>query len=87
MGKCRPVEIVFRDVNRERFKRFRARVRVEAVEVIVTGDMGTASDSGVKLGWVYDEPAQTLTVTCTEHPWFMREVTVMLRIRALMEGL
>jgi hypothetical protein len=87
MRQARPVEVVFHEVDRLRFRRWRARIRVQAVEVIVTGDDGTTSADGLKLMWRYNEAAQELKVTCTERPWWAMEAAVRGRIRSSMEGL
>ena len=86
MRESRPVAVEFKNVPVERFKAFRARIRVEAIEVIITGNLGSATDFDSKVLWTYDEPEQTLKVICTKHPWWMREAVVEQKIRDLMEA-
>jgi hypothetical protein len=87
MPVCRPVVVRFPETARQRFYAFRARIRVQAVNVIVVGDTGSADGDGLKLIWIYDEPAQTLTVTCTERPWWKSAAEVETRIRGVVEAL
>lgn len=78
--------MVFKEITRDRFKAFRARIRVEAVEVVSVGDQGSAKDADSKVLWTYEEPAQTLKLICTESPWWMTNAAVEARMRSLMEG-
>jgi hypothetical protein len=87
MAVCRPVVVPFRECSRERFRAFRARIRVQAVNVVVLGDTGTAEGEGLKLSWAYDEPAQILTLTCTERPWYKSGALVQSRMQGMMEAL
>jgi hypothetical protein len=84
MAACKPV--TFKNITRERFQAIRARIRAQA-DVSVAGDMGTASGNGFAASWIYDEAAQTLSIQCTEKPWFVSEGLVADKIRALVTTL
>jgi hypothetical protein len=88
MAVCRPVVVRFSETPRPRFLAFRARIRAQAVNVMVLGDTGSAlGDDEVKLIWRYDEPTQTLTVTALERPWWKSAAAVEQRIRGVVEAL
>jgi hypothetical protein len=84
MAGCRP--LTFKNIPRERFLAIRARIRAQA-EVSILGDTGTASGNGFSASWSYDEAAQTLTIECTEKPFFAPESLVLDKIRALVTSL
>jgi hypothetical protein len=84
MAACKPV--TFQNITRERFQAVRARIRAQA-DVSVMGDMGTASGNGFTATWTYNEADQTLSIQCTEKPWFISEGLVADKIRALVTTL
>jgi hypothetical protein len=88
MAVSRPIIVPFRETPRTRFLAFRARIRMQAMNTIVLGDTGSATgEDGLKLSWIYDEAAQTLTVTCVERAWFQSAAWVEKRIRGVVEAL
>jgi hypothetical protein len=84
MAACKP--ITFQNIPRERFQAIRARIRAQA-DVSVMGDTGTASGNGFTATWTYDEAAQTLSIQCTDKPFFISEGLVADKIRALVTTL
>ena len=37
----------------------------------ITGDSGSTSYQGIDFTWQYDSSSQSLTITCTEKPFFV----------------
>ena len=52
------------------------RERLSAFVRLPDGDTGTIDAQGMKGSFVYDEPAQTLTLTIDEVPFFIPKPTV-----------
>jgi hypothetical protein len=80
MGERRPVMVQFKNIERIRYRAFRARIRVQADETHITGDGGSATGVGLVMDWIYNEPEQTLSVTCTK-PWWISEDVLAGKIR------
>jgi hypothetical protein len=77
--------VPFSGITREKFDAVIARVRLQAPDVIVTGDQGTASNDQFTVQWSYAEPHQALIVQCMKKPWFVSESSVNSKIRDLVE--
>ncbi len=84
MAACKPV--VFKNITREHFYAVRARIRAQA-DVSINGDSGTAAGNGFSASWNYDEAAQTLSIQCTNKPFFVPESLVADKITALVTSL
>lgn len=84
MATCKPLP--FTGITRTRFQAIRARMAVVA-DVRSKGDSGTADGSGFRAAWSYDEASQTLTIQCTEKPFFITEGFVAGKIREMVESL
>jgi hypothetical protein len=84
MAACKPV--TFQNITRERFQAIRARIRAQA-DTAVMGDTGVASGNGFTATWTYSDPNQTLSIQCTDKPWFVSEALVADKIRALVTTL
>jgi hypothetical protein len=52
----------------------------------IAGDTGSATTMGVTLKWVYDGAAETITITCTDAPFFVPCSTVTAKVTELVEG-
>jgi hypothetical protein len=52
----------------------------------ISGDTGSATTMGVTIQWVYDAAAETLTITCTDAPFFVPCSTVSSKVTELVEG-
>ena len=83
MAACK--SIVFKNISRTKFQAIRARINAQA-EITCTGDIGTATGNGYTAQWTYVEPDQTLTIQCTDRPWFISESLVADKIQQLVEG-
>jgi hypothetical protein len=77
---CKP--LTFRNIDRDKFRRVRARIRAQA-EVSVKGDSGIATNDGMSANFSYDEAAQTLTIQCIEKPVYFSEALIADKITAL----
>jgi hypothetical protein len=52
----------------------------------LAGDTGHATTMGVTIRWNYDPTAQTLTIECTEAPFFVPCSTIAQKVKDLIEG-
>lgn len=52
----------------------------------ISGDAGSATTMGVTIRWAYDPTAETLTVTCTDLPFFVPCRTVHGKVMELVES-
>jgi hypothetical protein len=71
MAKCD--KLTFVDFSDDCIQALRRRVQSEGVEessVPSGSTSGTASRAGFDIAWTYDPPTQTLTVECTNSPFF-----------------
>ena len=52
----------------------------------ISGDTGSATTMGVTIQWNYDPTAETLTITCTDAPFFVPCHTVHSKVTELVES-
>ena len=52
----------------------------------IAGDNGSATTMGVTIQWAYDPTAETLTITCTDAPFFVPCSTVQTKVTELVES-
>jgi hypothetical protein len=57
-----------------------------AAGIPLAGDTGSATTMGVTLRWVYDPATETLTITCTDAPFFAPCSTISAKVSAWVEG-
>lgn len=84
MAACKP--ITFQRIDRLKFKAVRARINAQADNTSQSDDAGTAEGSGFSASYSYDDKAQTLTIQCTDKPFFIPESLVEAKIRSLVES-
>lgn len=87
MRMRRPVVVRLNGIPRWLYRKFRARIRVQATRMTLLNDTGGASFASYTVEWVYSEPEQTLTVTCTKRPLWASEDAVTCKIRNFAEAL
>jgi hypothetical protein len=54
--------------------------------VALSGNSGTASQSGLTITWNYDPAAQTLTIQCTDKPFFPTCGMIASQIESVVKG-
>ncbi len=59
---------IFSDVSPAAWQRCKA--AVAKLGVAVNADNGSASGHGLTIAWDYDQNAQTLSIQCTDRPFF-----------------
>ena len=52
----------------------------------ISTDSGSHSAAGVTVEWNYDASAATLSITCTERPWFLSCSTINGKVHELIEN-
>jgi len=52
----------------------------------IAGDTGFATTMGVTIQWAYDPTAETLTITCTDAPFFVPCSAVSAKVTELVES-
>jgi hypothetical protein len=67
MAGCNPLN--FSGITPARFTALTAKAQQAGVPI--SGDSGTASQMGVTVTWNFDPAAQTLTIQCTDKPFFI----------------
>ena len=60
--------------------------KAQAAGIGISGNSGTASQSGVTMTWNYDPASQVLTIQCTDSPFFIPCATINSKINDLVKG-
>lgn len=84
MAACRA--LTFKNVSKAKFLAVRARIRAQADSTNFDGDVGSATGMGYSAEWTYDPVEWTLTIQCTNKPFFVLESFVIAKIQALVES-
>lgn len=58
----------------------------QATGIVISGNSGTASQSGVTIGWNYDPASQALAIQCTDSPFFIPCATINSQIKDLVKA-
>ena len=58
----------------------------EATGIVISGNSGTASQSGITISWNYDPAAQTLTIQCVDKPFFPTCGMIASQVQSLVDG-
>ena len=73
----------YSNVSRAKFNSLRESIRTYVA--LPDGDAGTISSNGVSGSYAYDEPAQTLTLTVSEAPFFIPRAMIWSTIERALE--
>ncbi len=76
--------LTFNGITQERFQAIAIQVKAQT-GVAVSGNTGTAAQSGFRLTWNYVPGAQTLTIQCLDKPFFAPASMVQSKITDLVE--
>jgi hypothetical protein len=60
--------------------------KAQAAGIGISGNSGTATQSGVTMTWNYDPVFQVLTIQCTDSPFFIPCATINSKINDLVKG-
>jgi hypothetical protein len=60
--------------------------KAQAAGIGISGNSGTASQSGVTMTWNYDPASQVLTIQCTDSPFFIPCATINSQINDLVKA-
>lgn len=82
MGGC--AAQVFSNVDSARFERLTAKAQTEGMNI--AGNSGTATEGKITVTWDYDPTAQTLTLQCTDSPFYLGCGFINSNIHSLIDG-
>jgi hypothetical protein len=75
----------FSGITQEHFDRLAQKAQ-SALAITISGDAGSASRDGITIAWDYDRASQTLTIQCTEKPFFPTCGMIASQIQSLVDG-
>jgi hypothetical protein len=82
MGQC--AAQVFSNVSAAQFQCLVA--KAAAQNIIISGNSGSASKDGITIAWNYDPGTQTLTLQCTDSPFYLPCGTINSTIHDLVDS-
>jgi hypothetical protein len=60
--------------------------KAQAAGIGISGNSGTATQSGVTMTWNYDPASQLLVIQCTDSPFFIPCATINSKVNDLVKG-
>jgi hypothetical protein len=75
---------VFSGIDQRRFARLSA--KAEAEGIFISGNVGSATQGKITIAWDYDPATETLTLQCTDAPFYLGCVFINSNIHSLVDG-
>lgn len=82
MGQC--AAQVFAGVSPEKFSCLQGKAAGQGISI--GGNQGSASKDGITVTWDYEVDSQTLTIQCTEAPFFLSCGTINSKIHDFLDS-